>query len=838
MKSVKRLYKDFQPKNYTLEIDLDKETMSFKGHVVITGIKTSRPSKRITFHQKDLKVTEAKIHKLGKDTKEINVDRINHHNKYDEVRLHSDEIIYPGEYKIEISYKGKITNKLNGIYPSRFNNDGKEDMIFATQFESHHAREAFVGIDEPEAKATFDLTLVTDDYPAIVSNTPIKSKEAHDNKIRTTFETSPLMSTYLLAFVVGNMAFLETKTKKGIIVRTYATEKLIKNTEFALEVSAKILDYYEDYFDIAYPLTKCDFIALPDFSSGAMENWGCITFRDQALLVDEHASLSTKQYVASVIAHELVHQWFGNLVTMKWWTDLWLNESFASWMSYLGVDHLYPEWQVWTQFINDEQTPAMRLDGLENTHAIEVPIHHPDEIRTIFDAISYEKGASVILMLENYLGHKQFQEGIRKYLKDHKYKNTETKDLWHSISQATGVNVSEIMDKWIKQPGYPLVSASLEKDKVKLHQNRFKFLKDDKEHELWPIPLNRNDSDLEIFNTRETLIEYKENMLINKSLSGFYRTVYDQKYLSKILENIENTEELNRLGILRDAFAAACAGFYPTIDVLKMLKSYENEHSLVVWEIISGVISSTRHILGDDQLKEDIKPYLIEITSKQYARLGWDEKDSDTYFDKLLRPLILSLGAVGEHKEIIDMINKTFSNRDKNPIKGDYRGFIYSTIARLGDMKEFKELIKIYETTDSPEEKLQIAGAVSVFKQPEIHKLIFEYIKSDKVRVQDNVYWISGMFQNKKSFDLAWKWLKENWTWLLETQGKDLSFSRMPNIVASSVSDKSFLKEFEEFFTHRGGVALHRPIRQAIETISWQSNWKERDAKEVKKYFK
>jgi len=838
MKSVKRLYKDFNPSKYDLTLNLDKDKLSFEGSVIISGKKVGRPSKRFTFHQKDLKVTSAKVTKLGKDKKDVIIDRINLHNRFDEVRLHSSELIYPGDYLIEINFKGKISSQLNGIYPSRFKDGDKEDLIIATQFESHHAREAFVCIDEPEAKAEFKLKLVTDDFPAIISNTPVESKEFIDDKVHTQFEITPKMSTYLLAFVVGNMSYLETKTKKGILIRTYAVEKLIKNTEFALDVAAKILDYYEDYFDIPYPLAKCDFIALPDFSSGAMENWGCITFRDQALLVDEHSSKGVKQYVTSVIAHELTHQWFGNLVTMKWWTDLWLNESFASWMSYLGVDHLFPEWQVWTQFINDEQTPALKLDGLNNTHAIEVPIHHPDEIRTIFDLISYEKGASVILMLENYLGHEQFKKGIQKYLKDHAYKNTLTIDLWKSISQATGVDVKAIMDKWLKQPGYPIVKADLKDEEVTLTQSRFKYLVDESDHSLWPIPLKRHTNDKFIFEDKNLNYHYREGTILNRSLSGFYRTIYNEEFMDHILKDFDNLSELERLGILRDAFAGAQAGFYSTVDVLKLLVSFENEHSLVVWEIIGGIISSIRHVLADNELREEIKPYLKEITKKQLNRLTWDEKIDDTYFDKLLRPLILSLASVGEDQEVIKKINEAFKNRVKKPITGDYRGFIYATVARNGSEKEFKEFIKMHEATDSPEEKLQLSSAITNFKQPSIHKEILKYIKSDKVRIQDNVYWISGMFSNKYSFDLTWGWLKENWQWLLDTQGKDLSFSRMPNVVASGVADKKFLKEFEEFFKHRSGTALSRPIKQAIETITWQSNWRVRDLEKVRKYFK
>ena len=453
-RNVKRLFADLKPTSYNIKLDLDIKNMTFEGHVDLNAKITKRPSKRITLHQKNLNFSKARVFLLKNNQKEeIEVLRINKQAKFDEVRIHFKELIYPGEYLISIDYGSSITATLNGIYPSYYNH--RKDIILATQFESHFAREAFPCIDEPEAKAVFKLSLITDKFNSYISNTDIESQKTVKGRVHTSFLVTPKMSTYLVAFVIGNFDFSETYTRDQKRLRVYSVHSK-EQTLFALEVAKKTLEFYEDYFAIKYPLNKCDFIAMPDFASGAMENWGCIIFREHALLIDPNQStLFIKQYVASVIAHELTHQWFGNLVTMKWWNDLWLNESFATFMSYVAVNKLFPKWEIWKSFIIEEQFVAMNLDQLLNTHPIQVKINHPDEIKSIFDSISYEKGASVLMMLEDYLGSKTFMQGIQKYLKKYEYGNCETLDLWTALSNVSDKNVEDFMSKWISLSGFP-----------------------------------------------------------------------------------------------------------------------------------------------------------------------------------------------------------------------------------------------------------------------------------------------------------------------------------------------------------------------------------------------
>lgn len=839
MKKVTRLAEGFSPNNYKLELTLDPDNRKFSGKVLISGNKIDRPSKRLTFHQKDLKILSASVVKSGKTGKEeIKLDRINTQNKFDEVRLHSPNLLFPGDYTVEIVFEGKITDPMNGLYPCYFKHEGKNKILLATQFESHHAREVFPCIDEPEAKATFDLTLITPDKQTVLANTPILGQHNEGSGYKTVFETTPIMSTYLLAFAHGEVDYTESKTKRGTTVRVYATPDNVKHTEFALDTGVKVLKFYEDYFGIPYPLEKCDMIALPDFASGAMENWGLVTYREQTLLVDEkNTSLTTKQYVAMVIAHELAHQWFGNLVTMEWWTDLWLNEGFASWIEYLAVDKLFPDWDMWTQFIASEQQAAFKLDALDNTHPIEVPINHPDEIRSIFDAISYQKGASVIHMLYGYLGAEDFRKGLRQYLKEHAYKNTSTNDLWSALEKASGKPVKKFMQFWTSLPGFPLVSVEQDKDYVKLSQERFYIKKPGTPaKDLWPVPLISSYKDYDSLESRELKIETRNLSKLNLGQSGYYRTRYSSELLEKITEKLLEMEPLDRLGILADAFETAKAGYDSAVQAVNLLKKYKDEDNAAVWDIIAGNIGDLRRVMDDETLRESIKPLLAELTNKQVKRLGFKVKAADSHFDKLLRPTVLGLAASADVPEVVEWCIDSF-NKAKTPedVHADLRSVVFNTSARKGDESTFNKLLKWHNAADNSEERVTLAAALTAFEQPELHNKALGLIKTDEVRRQDAMYWLAYSFMNRHSKRAAWQWMQDNWSWLDKELGSDLSFYRTPIYAGRSFSDKQFAKEYDEFFKDKSTPALERSIKQGREMLDWQTAWRDRDLKALLK---
>ncbi|HEY5695717.1 MAG TPA: M1 family metallopeptidase, partial [Candidatus Saccharimonadales bacterium] len=452
MHTVSRLIEQFVPEHYDISLTLNRTKRTFSGIVTLNGNSVGGKD-TISVHAKDLAIESVTI-----DGKAATFTA----QKNDELVIqHSD--LTKGRHIIVIGFNGNITDAMHGLYPCYFTHDGVKKELLATQFESHHAREVFPCIDEPEAKATFTVTLTTEQDVTVLGNMPVKQQRVENEQLVTTFETSPRMSTYLVAWVVGELHKKTAVTKRGIEVNVWATPaQPAASLDFALDIATRTIDFFETYFDTPYPLPKSDHVALPDFSAGAMENWGLITYREIALLANpETVSVSGRHYIATVIAHELSHQWFGNLVTMKWWNNLWLNESFATLMEYLAIDALHPEWDIWLDFATSESIAALRRDSLEGVQPVQVDVNHPDQISTLFDgAIVYAKGARLLRMCQQYVGQEAFQAGLKAYFAAHKFGNTEGNDLWNALSAASGKDITSLMNTWISQSGYPVVTAA------------------------------------------------------------------------------------------------------------------------------------------------------------------------------------------------------------------------------------------------------------------------------------------------------------------------------------------------------------------------------------------
>jgi puromycin-sensitive aminopeptidase len=853
-RSVTRLFSQFVPEHYELAINLHSDKTTFSGTVVITGKKTGRPSQRITLHQKNLKVSGVTLNHIDKKGlgSQINVARTVLQNKRDEVRIHADTTLYPGHYTISINFSGKITDNMDGLYPCYFEETGVSKKLLATQFESHHAREVFPCIDEPEAKATFKLTLTHNKDELALSNTPVESESVSEEQKTTVFEVTPIMSTYLLAFVVGELSYLEATSKNGVKIRTYATSEQIEHSTFALETAVKCMDFYEAYYDIPFPLAKCDFVALPDFASGAMENWGLITFREQTLLCDEnHTSLGTKQYVALVVAHELTHQWFGNLVTMRWWTDLWLNEGFASWMEYLAIDSLFPEWQLWSQFIVDEVQTALKMDSLEHTHPIEVSVKHPDEIRTIFDAISYQKGGSVIHMLQDYLGAEPFRDGLRHYLKKHSYKNTDTIDLWQALEDVTKKPVKEFMNVWTSSPGYPILSVDIDQDKLQITQSRFvsnplSLARHDKT--VWPVPLLADGLETATITKKINSIKItgvSAPLKLNNDQSGFYRVEYSDsiRTLQEVALDNKEFDPIDRMALLSDSFEVTKGGYQSVDAYLDLLSHYKLEDSLSVWEIIAGTVGTIRTVLSDfdndDRLRNVINPFIIELVKTQLKRLTWEAKPGEPHLDTLLRPIIIGLAVGADEKSQVKIALDLYKNKMAGlaSINPDLRDIVYAAAARNGDLKTFEELLNLYKKTSSSDEKLAITSALTCFKQPALHTKVLQIMTTSVVRKQDTSYWLAYSFMNRHSKLQTWKWMKDNWQWLKDNLGTDLSFSRMPIYAARVFFDQELIDEYKDFFVGKMEPMIERSYNQGLEMAQTSAAWRKRDSRVALDWF-
>src|SRR3989344_7450277 len=410
-----RLAPYVKPERYRLSLKPDLDAFVFEGEETIM-LTLEKKVKEITLHSKDLEIESAVI---VQNKKSFSATSITYNEKAETATFVFPKSLEVGKAKLSLVFRGVLNDKMHGFYRSRYEVAGREYHLATTQFEATDARRAFPCFDEPAAKAVFDIQLIVPNKSTAISNTmPTAIREPSPGYQVVEVSPSPKMSTYLVAFIVGDLEYIEKKTEEGVLVRVFTTPGKKHQAEFALDCAVKSLSFFTKYFDIPYPMPVLDMVAIPDFASGAMENWGAVTYREEALLIDhENSSAAAKQWVAVVVAHELSHQWFGNLVTMEWWTHLWLNEGFASYIEYLAVDHIFPDWEMWTEFVSSDLGNALSLDSLKHTHPIEVPVHHPDEISEIFDAVSYSKGASVIRMLAEYIGEKDFRDGLRHYLR-------------------------------------------------------------------------------------------------------------------------------------------------------------------------------------------------------------------------------------------------------------------------------------------------------------------------------------------------------------------------------------------------------------------------------------
>jgi aminopeptidase N len=850
-KKVKRLYDGFQPSSYKLQINPDRESRQLTGTVVITGKKIGRPSQRLTFHQHGLKVTSATVvrhDKKGEQT--ITPIRLSHHKSFDEVRLHCDVQLYPGSYVVTIEFEGQVQTGMHGVYLSDYELDGHKTSLVSTQFESHHAREAFPCIDEPEAKATFDLTLVSPQGEVALANTPVVSSVEQDGKLITTFETTPKMSTYLLAFIYGNLQYKEARTKDGVAVRVWATKAHQPEAlDLALSVGVRSIEFFNDYYGIPYPLAKCDHVAIPNFSSGAMENWGLITYRERCLLADPATtSQSGREIVALVICHEVSHQWFGNLVTMKWWDDLWLNESFANVMEYLGPNALFPEWNIFDTFVAQEGLAAIRRDAIAGVQSIKTEVRHPDDIITLFDpSIVYAKGGRLINMLIHYIGEDTFRKGLKDYFTTHAYGNTSGDDLWAALSKASGKDIAAFMNPWLQQSGYPILTVTQQGSQVTLNQSH--FLLDPQKVDtarLWPVPLLSTQPhmpELLTVQQAEVTMPSSEFVRINAQAFGHYIVRYANPAHAAAIATLVDKSELRpteRLMLLSDSAMIARAGIQSFADTLQLLQHYTQENDESVWDIMALVISDLRRFIDiDAELEEPIKALLRRLITPQYTRLGWQEAPDEHSQDTKLRATIIALGVYAEHPEITAEALRLFAayQQDATAVGSELRSVVFCAAIRHEVAGAFDYLLSIDEHTSNVDLKQDVMAALAATKDSnDISRLLDRLKDGSKVRQQDIDHWLINLLRSRYGRSQAWSWLQANWSWIEKTFAGDKSYDSLPRYAASAFNTRQLLDEYRAFFGPlEEQPILSRNIRMGIEEIENRVSWLERDIVAVRK---
>ena len=829
MIKVPRLLDTFTPNHYNLTLDLTRaEEKEFSGTVIISG-ESTRES--ISLHSKGLTIQSATIDNQPADIS---------FGEFDELRL-SQPNLENGNHTIHINFSGNITDAMHGLYPCYFTHDGVKKQLFATQFESHHAREVFPCVDEPAAKAEYDLTLITRPGITVLGNMPVKSEEENGDSLTTTFEKTPRMSSYLLAFVIGELHKKTARTKSGVEVNVWATPAQNENTlDFALDIATRSIDFYDEYFGVKYPLPKSDHVALPDFSSGAMENWGLITYRESCLLADpELTPESSRRFIATVIAHELSHQWFGNLVTMNWWNDLWLNESFANMMEYVAIDALHPEWRMWEDFATNEVTAALRRDSLDGVQSVQADVNHPDEISTLFDpAIVYAKGGRLLVMVRKLIGEEAFRAGLKSYFEKFAYKNTVGNDLWQELESASGQPIVNLMNAWISQPGLPVVSVSNSHDAAILSQERFFIGEHQPSDALWPIPLFANQPlDVKVLNQRETTVSIEKPLQLNCGLSDHFVTKYDESTREYLLKNITELPTLDKICILQDATILARAGFENSASLLPLALSLKTETNEKVFGMAAGALTELRKFVDDnDAARDSLKKISGEFARATFEELGWNEKDGESDDDRERRTAALSLMMYSEDKEVLNEAKTRFDNNKLEDLPTEIRALIISANVRHFETPEMIEnLFAAYKNTPSNDLQNDIAIGLTSTKNPETAEKILANIKdSNIIRPQDASRWFVYLIRTRESRQIAWNWLKENWVWVEGTFGEDKSYDDFIRYAATALLTSNELDDFRQFFEPMENIpALTRTIKLGITEISARVELIERDKADV-----
>lgn len=746
----------------------------------------------------------------------------------------SDSIAAGSSAQLKLTFTGCLNDNMAGFYRSSYKMpNGETKYIASTQMEPTDARRAFPCFDEPALKAKFTITLVADKSMTCISNMDVASEtDAQNGKKAVKFNTSPLMSTYLVAFIVGHLNYIETKDFR-VPIRVYATpDQDIEHGRFSLDLAAKTLAFYEKAFDSEFPLPKMDMVAVPDFSAGAMENWGLITYRIVDVLLDEKTSgASRKERIAETVQHELAHQWFGNLVTMDFWDGLWLNEGFATWMSWYSCNVFYPEWKVWQTYVIDNLQGALSLDSLRSSHPIEVPVKRADEINQIFDAISYSKGSSVLRMISKYLGEDVFLQGVRNYIKKHAYGNTETGDLWSALADASGKPVQQVMDIWTKNVGFPVVTVSENPDSssIKLKQNRFLRTGDVRPEEdttLYPVMLGLRTKDCVDENTMltERESEFKVPNLdffkLNADHSAIYRTSYTPDRLAKLgqaaREGLLTVED--RAGMIADSGALASSGYQKTSGLLSLLKSFDSESEFVVWNEILTRIGTLRAawLFEDSQTKDALKAFQRSLVSDKAHELGWEFSEKDDHILQQFKGLLFGSAGMAEDPAVVqaakDMFQR-FAAGDLAAIHPNIRGSVFTIVLKNGTEKEYNAVLDRYFNAATSDEKTTALRCLGAAEDPALIKRTLDLASSDQVKNQDIYMPLGGLRNHTAGMEARWAWLKSNW---------DDIYMRLPpalgmlgtvvQLTTASFCTEEQLKDVQTFFQSKDTKVGRFPI--------------------------
>ncbi|MBQ7202140.1 M1 family metallopeptidase [Candidatus Saccharibacteria bacterium] len=750
---MERFLNYFEPEKYVLDLKIDKHQKTIGGLVTVVG--TSK-NDRIKFHAVRLSITE------------VLVD-----NEKTEFSVSDDELVVStekGKHEIAIKYSGKLNENMQGAYLSTYEYDGKTEIIVATQFESHYAREAFPCIDEPGAKAVFELSLELpeESKDLVIANTPVKKYEGN----KYVFEPTPRMSTYLLAWVIGRFHGKTVKNAHGVEITTYvALNQDIDSVDFANEIAAKSLEFYDDNFGTPYPLAKLDQVALPDFEAGAMENWGLVTYRESMLIAGKNATLGAKKGVALTVAHELSHQWFGDLVTMNWWDDLWLNESFASVMEYYAVDYIHPEYKIFEGFFTADALAALRRDAYLGVQSVHQDVNNPEEIATLFDpSIVYAKGARLMLMAIRAMGWDNFCAGIREYFDKFKYGNTVGDDLWKALTPHAGFDVHEMMHAFIDKPGYPV----LEKTADGYKQRRF-LLNGELEESDWPIPK------------------------VIEDMSGHYVLNLSDEEFNERLGRFDELKLEEKLRLLIDRDLISKTELASSSSLIPLVLKFKKENSAAVWNIILTIISNLKIFFEfESEEEKKFKKFIKELVQEKLSELGLKTREGDDENTLRLRSILLALDFYADDEENIQKLAAMYDT-DFSKIDAEIRNDILDAKIYM-EPTILDEYMDKYRSTADPEIKFDLLFATTLSRDKKNLERMMEYLRQPEVvKPQDMFHLFLYLYRNARVKKEVFNWMIENWDYIKKISG-DKSLDDYPRYTAASVRTEEEYKKYRDFF--------------------------------------
>ena len=841
--------KNLSINRYDIVINTVKSDDNYTASVEII-FNIDEQTKEIELDSKGLKIIKCDFYSESHE----NQPSLNFKSKNNKLVINSSSKFEKEEnVKLRIEFEGKIADDLKGIYASKYlSNSGKEEKLISTQFEPTDARNAFPCIDEPNYKAKFNLTLIIHSNLTAISNMPIeKTKNLNEKETQIKFQETPIMSTYLLFFAIGKIKSKQLKTNNNILIRVWATNEQEKFSDFALETSEKLLDYFESYFGTKYPLPKLDHIAIPDFAAGAMENWGCISYRETALLVDpEKSSIQTKQLVAAIIAHEMAHMWFGDLVTMDWWNDLWLNESFASWMGDKAISNLYPEWDVWTKFLLDDTNRAFELDALDSSHPIEQEVKNPDEIGQLFDAISYSKGASLIRMLENYIGEEKFKKGIQQYIVKHQYKNTITNDLWNALSKSSNKDIKTLMEQWTTKSGFPLILVSEENDKIKISQEKFSYNPENNDQSEWIVPIkynslinNTKSKQTHLLETKEDFIQNKNITIMNTDSSGFYKTSYSNELFTKIsnllTDNINNFSNEERLGLISDYYTLLKSSKIDPGKYLDLIKTLNKENNPYIWKYICGSLKSIDSKLYNTDLYSKYYSFASEIFNNISIDLEWNLDKTPSETDQIMIATLIDSACyfgIEDLKNKSSQIFKEISFNSNDEIHPNLKRPLLFSVAYSGKSNDFDKIWELYLNSNSQEEKSLYLGSLTQFKNIDKIKFLLNQVTTKNIRKHDIASVLIGVANNNLALPTAWEYLKQNWSKILNISGDGFQLNYIVSL-PSYFQSKDKYEEVENYYSENPVDAASMSMNQTLEKIQNNIFWIDFNLKKFKNYL-